>query len=1042
MIGKTISHYKIISKIGEGGRGVVYKAEDIDLKRTVALKFISPHLTDNKEDLERLYQEARSASQLNHPNIATIYEIGHGGKFNFIAMECIQGETLKDKIQKEALQLKEIVEISIETLNGIKAAHNNNIIHRDIKSENIMVNESGSVKVMDFGLARELDNKNITKVSTTLGTIAYMSPEQIEGSKVDQRSDIYSFGIVLYEMVTGRLPFVGEHEAATLYSIVNEQAPNILSVIPDANPGLVAIIEKAIEKSPNDRYQNTSELLEDLMELKDGTFKKRIKKLSWASIIPGKINRAWLIGGFITILLIVLATTIPFIYGERGSAQIVNSLAVLNFDNLHNPDDPNRLGQILQELIIADLSEIPNLKVFSSQRLFDIQKQFGSDNRTKIDPSLATDIAQAAGAKTMLTGKVIQNGSNLILTSQLINTADGSIVKSHQVEGQDIYLMVDELTLLIQSELQLANGNEPINIAVSEKTSSSMNAFQYYFAGIDYFNDSHFGDAIVEFKNAVAIDSTFSDSYYKLALAQWWSQSEMDNESIKNAQNSLLKILNGSWYRTTKEKLLAQGAFELTKQNYFEAEKTYQQLIDFIDDEKEAWYGLGEAYFHGSQNLEKASNAFERAVELDPEFTIAYRHIFDIYSLRNKYDDGIIRATQLVEKSSNNAWGYIFLGQMLVGKENYTKAQETFENAIELDRSLAISYNYLTHIYIKLEQYDEGISFANNIIKSNDPSMQIYHLLAQMYIGKNDINRAINTYKAALKKESNSYQNLMNLANAYQLNGDYEQAIAQCNRMERLFPEIWKSKGHYSLSGILIEKGEYKKVIGIIKAKLSDSKESDLNTQSDLLTNWAYLLYLGGDLNTARMKLDEVLSKPVSLKNQLLAYLVKGYLLTEENRIQELSNITKTAQDSVNRHKDEPFNKILNSAIRFNYYFGKKDYKSAITEYGKMDDKGDFKIRYNYYAGLAYLELKEYSRVTKLIKEMRKPFIATDVRSFVYPRSFYLEGRVNEALGNKDLAKNNYQSLLNIWKDGDKQAADYQNTIYKLNQLKKTNINY
>ncbi len=264
MIGKTISHYKIISKIGEGGRGVVYKAEDIDLKRTVALKFISPHLTDNKEDLERLYQEARSASQLNHPNIATIYEIGHGGKFNFIAMECIQGETLKDKIKKEALQLKEIVEISIETLNGIKAAHNNNIIHRDIKSENIMVNESGSVKVMDFGLARELDNKNITKVSTTLGTIAYMSPEQIEGSKVDQRSDIYSFGIVLYEMVTGRLPFVGEHEAATLYSIVNEQAPSISSVILDANPGLVAIIEKAIEKSPNDRYQNTSELLEDL----------------------------------------------------------------------------------------------------------------------------------------------------------------------------------------------------------------------------------------------------------------------------------------------------------------------------------------------------------------------------------------------------------------------------------------------------------------------------------------------------------------------------------------------------------------------------------------------------------------------------------------------------------------------------------------------------------------------------------------------------------------------------------------------------------
>ena len=537
MIGKTISHYKILSKIGEGGRGVVYKAEDTDLKRTVALKFISPHLTDNKEDLERLYQEARSASQLNHPNIATIYEIGHGGKFNFIAMECISGETLKSKIKRETLSLKEIINIATETLNGIKAAHNNNIIHRDIKSENIMVNESGSVKVMDFGLARELDKKNVTKISSTLGTIAYMSPEQIEGSKVDQRSDIYSFGVVLYELVTGRLPFVGEHEAATLYSIVNEIPPDIASINPDANTGLLAIIDKAIEKNPNDRYQNASELLDDLTELKSGTFNKRIKKPSWISAKPKKINRAWLIGGFMTILLIALAAIIPFIYVEKGPTPIVNSLAVLNFDNIQEPSDPNRLGQILQELIIADLSEIPNLRVFSSQRLFDIQKQLGSDNRNSIEPSLATDIAQEAGAKTMLTGNVIQAGNKLILTSQLINTNDGSIIKSHQVEGNDIYSMVDELTTRIQSDMQLPEGSEePIDVAVTDNRSSSMNAYQHYFVGVDYFNDSHFDEAIIELTKAIDKDSTFSRAYYKLALAQWWTKSETDNESIENAQ--------------------------------------------------------------------------------------------------------------------------------------------------------------------------------------------------------------------------------------------------------------------------------------------------------------------------------------------------------------------------------------------------------------------------------------------------------------------------------------------------------------------------
>jgi len=699
MIGKTISHYKILSKIGEGGRGVVYKAEDIDLKRTVALKFISPHLTDNKEDLERLYQEARSASQLNHPNIATIYEIGQGGKFNFIAMECISGETLKSKIKRETLSLKEIINIATETLNGIKAAHNNNIIHRDIKSENIMVNESGSVKVMDFGLARELDKKNVTKINSTMGTIAYMSPEQIEGSKVDPRSDIYSFGVVLYELVTGRLPFVGEHEAATLYSIVNELPPEIASINPDANTGLIAIIDKAIEKDPIERYQNASELLNDLIELKGGTFNKRIKKPSWLSAMPKKINRAWLIGGFITILIIALAITIPFIYGEKGPAPIVNSLAVLNFDNIQEPSDPNRLGQILQELIIADLSEIPNLRVFSSQRLFDIQKQLGSDNRNSIEPSLATDIAQEAGAKTMLTGNVIQARNKLILTSLLINTNDGSIIKSHQVEGNDIYSMVDDLTSRIQSDMQLPEGSEePIDVNVADKASSSMNAYQHYFVGVDYFNDSHFEEAIIELNNAIDIDSTFSRAYYKLALAQWWSKSATDNESIENAQKSLSKILNGSWYRTTKEKLLAQGAAELLKQNYNESEDLYLQLIDFLPDEKEAWYGLGEVYYYGFKNYERASEAFERAIEIDPNFTIVYRRIYDIYDLQKKYDSGIIRATQLIEEYPESVWGSIFLGQMLMGKGDYLQAREIFESAIQHDNTHPIIYQKLSQI--------------------------------------------------------------------------------------------------------------------------------------------------------------------------------------------------------------------------------------------------------------------------------------------------------------------------------------------------------
>jgi len=1035
VIGKTISHYKILSKIGEGGRGIVYKAKDIDLKRIVALKFISPHLAENTEDLESLYQEARSASQLNHPNITTIYEIGHSGKHNFIAMECIDGETLKDKNQREVLSTDEIIHVAIETLKGIKVAHENNIIHRDIKSENIMVTETGVVKVMDFGLAKNLEREDITKVSKTLGTIAYMSPEQIEGSRIDQRSDIYSLGVVLYEIVAGRLPFFGEHEAATLYSIVNESAPGIATLNQDANPNLIAIIEKAIEKNPDDRYQNTSELLNDLNELQDGTFKNRFKKPFWLSLIPKKINRTWFIGGLVTLSLIGLASIFQFIYGGKGSTNVIQSLAVLHFENIQDPEDPNRLGQILQELIIADLTEIPNLTVFSSQRLFDIQRQLGSSTRTSIDPSLATDIAKEAGAKTMLTGNVIQTGNNLILTSQLVNTNDGSIIKSHQVEGVDIYAMVDDLTSQIQFDMQLpAVEGEQIDVAVADKTSSSMNAFQYYFAGIDYFNKSHFQEAIVNFKSAIEIDTTFSRAYYKLALSQWWSQSEMDNESIENAQNSLLKILNGSWYRTTKEKLLAQGTLELTKQNFAEAEVVYQQLIDFIPDEKEAWYGIGEAYFHGSQDFDKASEAFERAVELDPGFIIAYRHIFDIYAHEKEYDSGIIRATQIIDENPENVWGYIFLGQMFIAKDEFDQAKQTFKDALEIDTDLSVIYQYLTKAFIELKQFEEGISYANVMLSDNE-SPEKYNLLAHMYIGNREHNKAIDILERGLSLNSDSFKMMLNLANTYLLDGNYGQAISQCRIIEQKFSAQWKLKGRHLLGSIYSEQGRYTENIQLVQEIISESNESDSTIYADHLNNWAYIAYLSGDSETANQKLDQAISMSKAPKNTYISYLIRSFVFAKNNDLAELFRLSQVVQDSLDKNSKDSFIATINHAIKFNYYFTSRDYASAIQTFEKMEDKDQITVRYYYYVGIAYYEIGEIDKVEELIVKMNDPFVPSNLRAFNYPRSYILQGLVNEANGDRVRAKQDYQNLLNLWQNGNTNALDYQIVLQRFNSL-------
>lgn len=1034
MIGKTISHYKIISKIGEGGRGVVYKAEDLDLKRTVALKFISPHLADNKEDLQALYTEAQSASKLNHPNITTIYEIGHSGKHHFIAMEYLGGTTLKEKIQQESLGLNNILELSIPMLEGIKVAHENNIVHRDIKSENMMLTESGAIKVMDFGLARSLERDNVTKVSVTLGTVAYMSPEQIEGSKVDQRSDIYSFGVVLYEMLTGRLPFVGEHEAATLYSIVNESPPNIMETEPNADKNLVAIIEKTLEKNPNDRYQNAADLLSDLKEIQGGTFKQKFVKKASRSVLTNKFLKGkWLVG--IISIILFLAVIVLFLTGVlKTSPQLVKSLAVLNFENINQPQDSERLGQILQELIIADLSGIEDLKVFSSQRLFDIQKQLGSDNRNSIDPNLATDIARRAGADAVLTGKIIQRGNNMLLTSQLIKISDGSIIISHQVEGSDIYAMVDNLTELIQADLRLpVDDVQFASSAVADKTSSSVNAFQYYFTGVDYFNNSHFNEAIVEFNRAVEIDSTFSSAYYKLAMAQWWSQSEMNNETVENAQVSLQKILDGQWYKTTKEKLLAQGALELTKQNFENAEEIYLQLIDFIEDEKEAWYGLGEAYFHGSQDFENATTAFERAIELDPEFTVAYRHIFDVYSMNKEYDVGIIRATQLIDNDPDNVWGYIFLSQMLIGKNDFDRARSVLEDAIEIDDQLSIVYSLFSKVFIKLEQYDEGIAFVNGLNSNDMPDK--YELLARMYIGNGEFENAINIYERALRLYPDDYSILLSIGHVYQLDGKYEQALQHYNDLERSYPEFWKGKGKHSLMNVYGELGMYTSTLEILTDMLNDLSDSDLETQAEFYNNLAYYAYLAGKSDQAEQYLSEAFRLTNSPIENLISHLIQSLIFSKNNNLASLLELTTVLDDSLQLNQDNEIYNLINKAVKFSYYYTSRDYELALTEFEAMNPDDQITQRLFYYAGIAYYEIGNYSRVEELVDEMSDIFRSSSVRSYLYPRSFLLKGLVNESQGNIIEAKSNYESLLNIWQNGDRTALDYQIVLQRYNRI-------
>ena len=343
MIGKTILHYKILEKLGEGGMGVVYKAEDIKLKRSVALKFLPPHTASSKDELTRFNQEAQAAAVLNHPNICTIFAIEEDKDQQFIVMEYVDGVTLSKKIEQSPLKMNDAISYSIQIGEALQEAHNNGIVHRDIKTENIMVNSKNQIKVMDFGLAKLKGSIKLTKTSSTVGTLAYMAPEQIQGSEVDARSDIFSFGVVLYEMLTGILPFRGEHDASMMYSIMNEEPEPLQKYIPDANSDLLHIINRILEKDPEDRYQSMKDIVIELRRINKKTGNVSRKNIPYSVPITKELpvkeeiqketkpakKKLWLVTG--TLSVVIILAGLSYLLFFKNTTPSLPPLKTINF---------------------------------------------------------------------------------------------------------------------------------------------------------------------------------------------------------------------------------------------------------------------------------------------------------------------------------------------------------------------------------------------------------------------------------------------------------------------------------------------------------------------------------------------------------------------------------------------------------------------------------------------------------------------------------------------------------------------------------------
>jgi len=352
--------YRILEEIGQGGMGVVYKAEDIKLKRCVALKFLPPHLMDSPELKERFLIEAQAAAALSHPNICVIHEVGETGELSYIAMEYVEGETLRDRIKKGPLKPEEALDVVSQVAAGLGEAHGKGVIHRDIKSANIMVTAKGQAKVMDFGLAKLRGGSSLTKSQTTLGTVAYMSPEQARGGELDQRTDIWSLGVVLYEMLVGKLPFRGEHDQTVIYSIFHREPESLMKASPGTAPELEHIVGHALAKKPAERYQTMEEFREDLEAIAEGFRPLRAKRRIRRKIFG--LNVAYLLPAALAVILVLFGLNVGGVrdrfLGRSASPVRAVKMAVLPFANLTGDPEQEYLNDGVTQEMITQLGRL------------------------------------------------------------------------------------------------------------------------------------------------------------------------------------------------------------------------------------------------------------------------------------------------------------------------------------------------------------------------------------------------------------------------------------------------------------------------------------------------------------------------------------------------------------------------------------------------------------------------------------------------------------------------------------------------------------